>query len=87
MKDTTKEIYQNLVNLIKQKGTYRDKRHGNYVDIVPFEGYRLQLDTWNSSITVYKNGQRQESLGIDFGGFRCHLGMVNFWTAHVRLIN
>lgn len=84
---TVKETYYNLVNLIKINGTYREKRHGHYVDIFPIEGYRLQLDTFNSSILVYKNGARHQDLGIDFGGFKCkHLGMVKFWTAHIRLI-
>jgi len=84
MNDYKKNTYYHLVKKIKQKGEYRPKRHGEYLILNLFEGYYLELDTWNNGICVYKDGKYKYSLGIDFGGFRCDLRMVNFWLGHIQ---
>ena len=87
MKDREeKKQYYSLIQLIKAKGKARPKRHGEYVSISVYDDYVLELDTWNKSIYVYKSGKLIDSLGIDFGGFRCDVGMVGFWFAHIRML-
>lgn len=78
------ETYYLLVNKIKQLGERRPKRHGEYIRVSLFDGYALELDTWNNSIYVYIEDRFIESLGIDFGGFKCNLTMVKFWYAHLN---
>lgn len=84
MKDN-KELYYSLVHEIKQRGIKRDKRHGNYIKVNVYDDYYLDLDTWSKAIVVYQNDKEIDYLGIDFGGFKCNVGMVRFWLAHLIL--
>lgn len=81
---TDEEIYSELLDIIKDNGEYKYKKHGNYVwlyNIVP--DYHLCLDTWNSNVTVYKKDNWWISLGIDFGGFKIKRFWVNYFLAHL----
>lgn len=78
-----KESYYFLVNAVKAKGTKRDKRHGNYYDVKSFDDYSLTLDSYNSSIYVFKDGKYQYSLGSNWGGLSCNQTMMNFWIGHI----
>ena len=82
-----RDFYYRLVNQVEQNGVARPKRHGQYISIEMFDGYKLELDTWNKSVYVYKNNKYIDSLGIDFGGFNCNLPMVKFWSAHLPSLN
>jgi len=85
MKKAEHEIYHKLVKLIKEKGVYREKKHGNYVDLFPLPNYQLTLDTWNNSISVIEKSGKQESIGIDWGRFECKMPKVEFWLAQLSV--
>ncbi len=82
---SNKETYYELINLIYSKGNRRDKRHGEYIRVPVYDDYTLELDTWNKSISVYKDNKAIDYLGIDWGGFKCNITMTKFWLAHLRL--
>jgi len=78
-----KEAYYALVNKIERLGTRRRKRHGEYVRLNVYDDYCIELDTWSKAVDVYKGDLHHDHLGIDFGGFKCNIVMVKFWSAHI----
>jgi len=77
------EIYFGLVNRVRRQGLSAWKKHGNYITLNVYDNYCLVLDTYNSSIEVYKGVQLIDNIGSDWGGLRFDLRMTKFWFGHV----
>lgn len=82
---TLEEKYNILVQLIKEYGTYYDKRHGNWVLLHYVDDYYFELDTWNSAISLIRKikdepntmygieSEHITSIGINWGDFRLYI--------------
>lgn len=91
-----RDAYNRLALLIMNTGEVFQKNHGVWVRLKLYDDLWLMMDTWNKSIKVvkgqcdydnmytgFKDYEKIDYLGIDFGGFECHVdaNRLNYYHA------
>lgn len=82
------------------KGESFQKKHGNWMRLNMHDDYWLIMDTWNKAISLvkgqceydnmytgFKDAEKVQTLGIDFGGFRLYVKASEINNYHTLAYN